>query len=340
MTVDSNQNSSRSLLLTILVFIAFPLFSLAFLQTLSQFVLWRSYYRFGSTFIPDCFLLTMRMSYVIGCIGLWRSKRWGFYLCILPWIIQFSSSLTFSFWTTGRIDEGHVASFIALVVFVTASIFVWPSLDRQKSIRTVAYYLPILFTVALSIGSVASFFPSASVIVSSLTQNMDEQETLPAADIERIKSVHQLAALVEEYRDIAGYYPFADRFNGKGIFVHIAEQPLVGGFMRPAASQQNTLVTTNEFKTALEEKLRRSINLPEDKRPVRWEEPFLPTFYRYFFDGRCYYITSFLRCSSPNTKELFHKFNKYEVASCENLPQKIRKFKSIGPNERIELSCP
>lgn len=158
----------------------------------------------------------------------------------------------------------------------------------------------------------------------------DDKRIVVETDQDRINEIHQIAAIVEEYKEKRGCYPFSERWRqvkpgycATPIYIIITDQKIAEDMMFPPGMSA-TSIPKKMFDKYLTEKLGRSIRLPTDSRPVSTKK-----FYQYLFDGENYFLSCILDKSAKLTKQLSADMFKYQVSSTAIPTLKIWKYKNF-----------
>ena len=159
-------------------------------------------------------------------------------------------------------------------------------------------------------------------------------------DEDRIRDVHQIASLIEEYGAKKGRHPFAERWDtvDQGyvpvpISVHLSSRALPEEFQYPPRGVSGVVIAREELEEYLSRGLGRKIRLPCDDRPIRIGGANWPHFYQCLFDGKDYFVSCHLEKRSPFARELGRGLHKYEVGSVEIPGRQTRLYRSIRRDE-------
>ena len=156
------------------------------------------------------------------------------------------------------------------------------------------------------------------------------------ADAKRIHDVHRIAALVEAYRDVRGYYPFADRVASLSpdgpvpVAVNITNLTLDPVYGSPPPGNDGVILPFEEFAAELRSALGDDIEIPFDPQKAG---VYAPNFYQYFTNGVVYFVSANLYSPTGFTREIGPHYFKYQVSSAVATGYAIRRFGDISEAE-------
>lgn len=157
----------------------------------------------------------------------------------------------------------------------------------------------------------------------------DRNITAGKSDAERIRDVHTIANIVEQFKEKTGHYPYEENFSNVRsgyvavpISVNITDKALPEQYRYPPPGFSGGIIPNDEFLAYLRESLGPNITLPYDDAP-------LPRFYQYHFDGKNYFVSAVLYAPNEFTRMMRENWHKYQVGSVSNPQFKIRLFKDI-----------
>lgn len=166
--------------------------------------------------------------------------------------------------------------------------------------------------------------------------NSKTEQTGSKTDADRIRDVHYIAELVEQYKEKTGSYPYHNWFENveEGhvavpVSVNITDQTLPEQYRYPPLGVSGYVDSTEEFLKDLRYVLGNKVNLLYDDRPVVYKPPYIPTFYQFLYDGENYYVSAILTKPSQYTRELRKGYYKYQVGSVEDKELKIRNYTGL-----------
>ncbi len=148
-------------------------------------------------------------------------------------------------------------------------------------------------------------------------------------DARRIRAVHRIASLVEDFHAVTGRYPLERNY---GL---ILTSPEVDVHIRDAGDLRKWLKDNNgdvvQLEEELEEVFKHFQGLPRD--PQRIDAWGGPRVYQYHFDGKHYYVSAYFFFPTEHTRLVCEYSFKYQVGSRDMPERKIRRFSAIPPQE-------
>ncbi len=153
------------------------------------------------------------------------------------------------------------------------------------------------------------------------------RSTTVETDQERIEEIRSIAAILEEYQEKFGRYPFREMweevkpgYQAVPVVIVITDQELSDDMRYPPGMSCRS-IPKNLFEQYLTEKLARTIVLPTDSRPIKSYN-----MYQFMFDGRDYFLSCILDVETERTRKLAQGRHKYQVSSTANPSRMIWKY--------------
>ena len=157
---------------------------------------------------------------------------------------------------------------------------------------------------------VATFLAGCS---SSATEREEQKEY----DVQRVKDVHHIARLVEDYFQKVGYYPLTNKGYKLPINIRISSQEY--GSPQPH-------VHFRELDKELRKVLGDDINIPFDPDLNNTKSSRL---YQYYTDTADYEVSAFLYSQNKFTREITTYSHKYQIGAIPKLKRKKYRLQDI-----------
>jgi len=173
-----------------------------------------------------------------------------------------------------------------------------------------------------------------SLVAGCIESNEPDTPTQRTAT-EHMDNVHQIAAIVENYKAVTGNYPYRENWGdvestyvAVSISTKLTTEELPEEFRYPPPGVSGAVISSNEFEDYLSAGLNKKVVLPKDNRRIKRDGRNWPFFYQFLYDGEHYYVSCFLQEDHPKARQIGRNWFKYEVGSIEIPNRKIHKFVS------------
>ena len=158
------------------------------------------------------------------------------------------------------------------------------------------------------------------------------REPAGKTDGQRMKDVHTIATVIEQYKRKTGRYPYAEHWDNPDpnmviipVEVIICSRPLPREYERPPEGLLQAMIKYSDFLEYLRKVLGPDLTLPEDDRdPATW----VP--YQVRFDKDNYFVGAHLTHANGFTRPVDGAF-KYQVGSIGSEAAKVRAYSDIAP---------
>ncbi len=206
-----NKNSLPPVPIILLCVIGFALFSYSFFEYASG-TYW--YFIENSPTGKEAFLATAirfscRLAYPISFIGLWKMKRWGFYLCLVAWLSQLLPSLIYTLVQKGALSSLSF-SFVTLCIYIIIPIIYFKKLSSSGSWKTVVFILLAIFTIhSVSYGSIKLFTKDkvdAKKLAYQKSKNIEREFLSKADEFDKIIQENGTEIAFEKAKEIQSYH--------------------------------------------------------------------------------------------------------------------------------------
>ena len=153
-----------------------------------------------------------------------------------------------------------------------------------------------------------------------------ENEDQFAADKQRVRDIHRLANLVEQYHEKTGRYPLAQEPISRLINVTISPQP------QPTSSNSDSVVDVAKFREELRQVLGQDVEIPVDPMPD--EHGYAA--YNYSVWSKKYAVATYLFHHARFSEKLAPQLHQYRVGCYEDMSFPVIEWAKILRGEYLK----
>jgi hypothetical protein len=170
-------------------------------------------------------------------------------------------------------------------------------------------------------------------LLSGCSGPADEINNRAKTTAEHIKSIHDIAIIIEKYKSVTGQYPFREKWEdvpegyvAVPISAKLTQYELPEQLKYPPPGISGHVIGSDQLESYLSVGIKEPIILPKDDREIIRDGKVWPYFYQFLYDGQNYFVSCYLDEHHPHARKVDENWYKYEVGSVAIPDRKIHLF--------------